>query len=226
MEHASQVEERGSDRESRPGHRPIRVFLADDHPVVRQGLRTILEGTGEVRIVGEAATGDEVLERIVPSGAEVLLLDVTMPGPGFLETMRRLRTVPVRVLVVTMHPEERFGVKAIEAGAAGYLTKVEAAEAVVEAVRRVHAGEGWIGESLAARLAVAPAGVEPHEELSEREFQVLRMLGSGMTIGEIAGRLGLSPKTVSTYRTRILRKLGLRTTPDIVRYAVERGLSP
>lgn len=205
----------------------IAVFMADDHPVVREGLRAILEGEAGIRIVGEAATGDETLERIGAAGADVLLLDVTMPGPGFLETMRRLRPTGVKVLVVTMHPEERFGVKAIEAGAAGYLTKVETPGSLVEAVRRVHAGGTWIGETLAARLAAASRdAVEPHEELSEREFQVLRLLGAGMTIGAIADRLSLSPKTVSTYRTRILKKLDLATTPEIVRYAVENDLAP
>ena len=204
----------------------IRVFIADDHPIVREGLRRILNDRSDIRVVGEAASGEEIFESLEESGAHVLLLDISMPGPGFLETMRQLRDADVKVLVVSMYPEEQFGLRALKAGAAGYLTKDQSSEDLVDAIRRVHSGRRYLTETLADRLAdeLADGGGEPHEELSEREFQVMQMLGEGMTIGEISDRLSLSPKTVSTYRTRILRKLDLRTTADIVRYAVENEL--
>lgn len=204
----------------------IRVFIADDHAIMREGLRRILNDRSDIRVVGEAATSAEIFERLDESDTHVLLLDISMPGPGFLETMRQLREREVRVLVVSMYPEEQFGIRALKAGAAGYLTKDQPADELVDAIRRVHSGRRYLSETLADRLAseLANGEREPHEELSEREFQVMQMLGEGMTIGEISERLSLSPKTVSTYRTRILRKLDLRTTADIVRYAVENEL--
>lgn len=204
----------------------IRVFIADDHAIMREGLRRILNDRSDIRVVGEAATSEEIFERLDESAPHVLLLDISMPGPGFLETMRQLREREVRILVVSMYPEEQFGLRALKAGAAGYLTKDQSADALVDAIRRVHSGRRYLSETLADRLAseLANGEGEPHEELSEREFQVMQMLGEGMTIGEISDRLSLSPKTVSTYRTRILRKLDLRTTADIVRYAVENEL--
>lgn len=205
----------------------IRVFIADDHPIVREGLRRILSGRSGIRVTGEAATADEIFDRLDDSAVDVLLLDISMPGPGFLETMRRLRDGTVKILVVSMYPEEQFGLRSLKAGAAGYLAKDRPPDELVEAIRRVHAGCRYLSPSLARRLANEPAEGEaqPHEGLSEREFQVLQMLGRGMTIGEISDRLSLSPKTVSTYRTRILGKLGLRTTADIVRYAVQNELA-
>lgn len=224
-------EDHGTRTGARPGRvpagrTPIGVFIADDHPIVREGLRRILEDREDVRVVGEAATAEEVFDRLDASAADVILLDLSMPGPGFLEMMRWLRERPVRVLVVSLSLEEQFGVRALKAGAAGYLTKEESPDELVEAVRRVHSGRRYLAAQLAERLAsdVASGEGEPHEELSEREFQVMQLLGSGMTIGGISERLSLSPKTVSTYRTRILRKLDLRTTADIVRYAVENDL--
>lgn len=205
---------------------PIRVFIADDHPIMREGLRRILNDRSDIRVVGEAGTSEEIFERLEGSDPHVLLLDISMPGPGFLETMRQLREEEVKILVVSMYPEEQFGLRALKAGAAGYLTKDQSADELVDALRRVHSGRRYLSEALADRLAseLANGEREPHEDLSEREFQVMQMLGEGMTIGEISERLSLSPKTVSTYRTRILRKLDLRTTADIVRYAVENEL--
>lgn len=204
----------------------IRVFIADDHAIMREGLRRILNDRSDIRVVGEAATSEEIFERLDESDTHVLLLDISMPGPGFLETMRQLREREVRILVVSMYPEEQFGLRALKAGAAGYLTKDQPADELVDAIRRIHSGRRYLSETLADRLAseLANGEGEPHEELSDREFQVMQMLGEGMTIGEISDRLSLSPKTVSTYRTRILRKLDLRTTADIVRYAVENEL--
>lgn len=204
----------------------IRVFIADDHAIMREGLRRILNDRSDIRVVGEAATSEEIFERLDESDPHVLLLDISMPGPGFLETMRQLRERELRILVVSMYPEEQFGLRALKAGAAGYLTKERSVDELVDAIRRVHSGRRYLSETLADRLAseLANGDGEPHEELSEREFQVMQMLGEGMTIGEISERLSLSPKTVSTYRTRILRKLDLRTTADIVRYAVENEL--
>ena len=207
----------------------IDVFIADDHAIVREGIRRIVDDSADARVVGEAATAEEIFDRLEEADPDVVLLDISMPGPGFLETMRWLRERPVKVLVLSMYPEEQFGLRALEAGAAGYLTKEKTPSELLAAVRRVHEGRRHLSEELAERLANQMAGEpegDPHEQLSEREFQVLQLLGTGMTIGEISDRLSLSPKTVSTYRTRILRKLDLRTTADIVRYAVENELSP
>lgn len=207
----------------------IDVFIADDHAIVREGLRRIIEESPDVRVVGEAGTAEEIFDRLEGANPDVVVLDISMPGPGFLETMRRLREYPVEIVVLSMYPEEQFGVRALKAGAAGYLTKEESPAQLLGAVRRVREGRRYLSDALAERLADEIAGhtaEEPHEKLSEREYQVLQLLGSGMTIGEISKQLSLSPKTVSTYRTRILRKLDLRTTADIVRYAVENRLVP
>jgi len=207
----------------------IRLFIADDHPVVRAGLRGIIEGEPDFEVVGEASDGGDMLARIGRTPAEVLLLDVAMPGPGFLEVLRGLKQDHPRlaVLVLSVHPEDQYAVRALRAGAAGYLTKDHSPEELVAAIRKVHRGGKYVSPSLAEKLAVGleiGAGDSPHERLSDREYDVLCFLGSGRTVKEIASRLALSPKTVSTYRARVLEKMKLATNADLVRYAAQHGL--
>ena len=207
----------------------IRVFIADDHPVVRAGLRGIIEGEPGLEVVGEAINAGDLLGTIGRTPAEVLLLDVSMPGPGFLEVLRDIKRghPRVAVLVLSVHPEDQYAVRALRSGAAGYLTKDHSPEELVAAIRKVHRGGKYVSPSLAEKLAagleIGAAGAA-HETLSDREYDVLCLLGSGQTVKEIAGGLGLSPKTVSTYRARILEKMKLATNADLVRYAAQHGL--
>lgn len=206
---------------------PIRVFIVDDYPIVREGLRRVLSAGEGVVVSGEASSGEELLDRLPTSDSDVVLLDVSLPGSGFLETMRRLRGQECPVLAIG-EPGDQMALRSLKAGAAGYLTKDRPIEELRGAIDRVRTGHRYVSETLAERLAdeFTDTGNGPaHERLSQREFQVVQLLGRGMTIGEISRDLSLSPKTVSTYRTRILRKLGLRTTADIVRYAVEKDLA-
>ena len=207
----------------------IRLFIADDHPVVRAGLRGIIEGEVGFEVVGEAASGNELLSTIGRTPAEVLLLDVSMPGPGFLEVMHDLKEAHPRlaVLVLSVHPEDQYAVRALRAGAGGYLTKDHSPEELVAAIRKVHRGGKYVSPTLAEKLAIGlevGTGGWPHEKLSDREYDVLCLLGSGRTVKEIAGGLGLSPKTVSTYRARVLEKMKLASNADLVRYAAQHGL--
>jgi len=207
----------------------IRLLIADDHPVVRAGLRRIVQETPGLEVVGEVANGDELLARLPRVPADIVLLDVSMPGPGFLEVLQRLRSEhpSVAVLVLSVHPEDQYAVRALRAGASGYLTKDHSPEELTEAIRRVHRGHKYVSPQLAERLAtdlVAGGRDVRHERLSDREYEVLCLLGSGSTVKEIARSLHLSPKTVSTYRTRILEKMQVATNADLVRYAAQHGL--
>jgi DNA-binding NarL/FixJ family response regulator len=209
----------------------IRLFVADDHPIVREGLKSLVAtGTGMV-VVGEAADGDKALEALHDKEADVLLLDVSMPGPGVLELIRRLQAghPRLRILVLSVHSEEQYAVRVLRAGAAGYLMKDRTPEELIDAIRKIHSGGRYVTESLAEKLAfdlLPNTDSEPHEQLSDREYQVLTSLATGMSSKEIAGNLSLSPKTVATYRSRILQKLDLETTAELIRYAVERELIP
>jgi DNA-binding NarL/FixJ family response regulator len=207
----------------------IKVFIADDHSMVREGFRRIIDGHPDMEIVAEAAEGSEVLPRLEAGPADVLVLDISMPGPGFLQVMQSLQKKHplLPVLVVSMHPEEHWATRAFQSGASGYLTKAHSAEELAEAIRRVHQGGRYVTPSLAERLAsqLGPGAAKVgHEGLSRREYEVLCLLGSGKMVKGIAHQLGLSPKTVSTYRTRILEKLNLRSTADLIRYVVEHEL--
>lgn len=207
----------------------IRVFIADDHEIVREGLRRILLEKTDVEVVGEAGNGDEVLAEVPESGADILLLDLSMPGPGFLETLKGVLDAAegLKILVLSVHPEEMWATEALRAGASGYLTKGHSGRELVEAIRRVHAGGRYITQSVGELLVRGLSNEgsrEPRELLSEREYQVLRRLGTGHAPKAIALDLGVSPKTVSTYRARILEKLGLRNNAELVRFVVEHGL--
>jgi two-component system, NarL family, invasion response regulator UvrY len=208
----------------------IRILIADDHPIVRAGLRRIAEDDRGISVTAEAPSGDAALVALRQHVADVVLLDVSMPGTPFTETLRLLREEhpTVRVLVLSAHPEDQWAIRALRGGASGYLTKDHSPEQLLDAIRRVHRGGRYVSPTLAERLA-AQLGQDfvgaPHEELSDREFDVLRGLGTGRSVKEVAESLGLSPKTVSTYRTRLMEKLGFATNSDLVRYCVEHGLS-
>ena len=205
-----------------------RVLLVDDHAVVRRGVRAILEDHLPAVAISEASNGDEALAAIAEK-FDAVVLDLSMPGrDGFdLLTEIKHRQPKLPVLIMSLHGEEQFALRALRAGAAGYLTKSTAPEQLVAAITKVLRGGRYISESLAERLA-ADVGVEapatPHERLSDREFDVMRGIASGRSVSEIAAQMHLSVKTVSTYRTRLLEKMGMSSNAELTRYALEAGL--
>jgi len=207
----------------------IRLLIADDHPIVREGLKRIIADYPDMKLVGEATGGDEAVAKCGSVDVDVILLDVSMPGPGFLETMRRLRKEHpgVKVLVLSVHPEDQYAVRALRLGASGYLTKDHSPTELAGAIRRAYRGGKYVTESLAERLAFeleVDREMLPHSVLSDREYQVLCNLGAGTSVKETAAELGLSPKTVSTYRTRVLAKMKLKTNAELIRYVIKHGL--
>ena len=216
----------------RTNHHATRVVIADDHPIVRRGLRQLLDGESGLDLVGEAADADELIARVARDRAQVIVLDLSLPGARGLDLLRRLRSdhSEIPVLVLSIHPEEPYAMRALKAGAAGYVEKSSAAEELVEAIHTVAAGRRYLSAGLAERLVGAAEVNEDrrpaHDVLSEREFQVLCRIAGGRTISEIAEELALSVKTVSTYRARLLAKMGLRTNSEITRYAFENELLP
>lgn len=208
----------------------IKVLLADDHAIVREGLKRILAETSEFTVVAEAASSPEALAAARAHRPDVVILDISMPGRGPVETLHEIKRLDprTRVLFLSMHPESQYAVRLFSEGADGYLSKESAPELLVGALRKVHRGGKYVSPALAEELAQRLAGdyeVLIHERLSDRELQVFRLLGGGKTVGEIGRELNLSPKTISTYRTRILEKTGLRTTAEIIHYAVRHGLA-
>jgi DNA-binding NarL/FixJ family response regulator len=208
----------------------IRVLVADDHAVVRRGVVQILDEAPDLVAAGQASSGRQVLRQIQEGDYDVLVLDIAMPEGSGLEVLHQLRTLRPRlqILILSMYPERQYAVRALKAGAAGYLTKESAPDELVAAIRRVAQGGKYISQSLAEELATGLVGevVEaPTERLSNREYQVMRLLANGKTVSEIAAELSLSVKTVSTYRARILDKLKLGNTAEIIRYAFEHGLA-
>jgi DNA-binding NarL/FixJ family response regulator len=207
----------------------IRVLVADDHAVVRRGLLQVLEEVPAMIVAGEAATGRQVLQAVQREDYDVLVLDIAMPDGGGLEVLRQLKSLKpdLPVLILSMYSEEQYALRTLKAGAAGYLTKESAPDELIAAILKVARGGRYVSQSLAEELAVALAGEleqEPHEALSDREYQVMCLLAAGYTVAEIATELSLSVKTVSTYRARMMDKLSLKCTAQIVRYALERGL--
>lgn len=207
----------------------IRVLVADDHAVVREGLRQIVTEQHDMTIAGEAGTGHEVLELARKQPCDVVLLDLAMPGKDGLETLKELKVIQpnLPVLILSIYPEEQYAVRLLRAGAAGYLTKESAPEQLVAAIRKVSKGGRYVSESLAEQLALllgSGSDRPPHEALSDREFTVMLMLASGKTVTEVAETLCLSAKTVSTYRTRALHKMNMRNNAEFSFYAVKHGL--
>ena len=206
-----------------------RVLIADDHPVVREGVRRILQGAVEMEVVGEVGRSDEVLDAVRRLKPDVLILDIGMPGPSYLDVLAGLPAAGsgTHTLILSAQPEEEYAVRAMRGGAVGYLTKGYAPPDLIEAVRRVASGHRYVSAALAEQLALGLVGDTPrlpHEQLSNREFEVLRLLAGGLSLKEIGARLGVSPKTVSSFRARLLEKMGLKTNADLVRYALEHHL--
>lgn len=201
-----------------------RVVLADDHKIVRDGLKRILAATTDLQVAGEAGDGDELLKLVKAEDYDVAVVDMSMPGLSGLALIKRLKSEKpkLRVLVLSMHGEQQYAARALKAGASGYLNKDSAAEQLVGALRKIAGGGVHIGEVAAASLVAAEK--EPHETLSDREFEVLRLLVEGLGPTDIGERLHLSVKTVSTHKTRILEKLALGSTAELVRYALEHKL--
>lgn len=209
----------------------IRLLIADDHPVVREGLRRIASEHRHIAVVAEVGNGEDLLSRLIETEADIVLLDISMPGRGFLDVLRRVKTEypRLRVIVLSVHPEEQYAIRALKAGAAGYVTKDRTSSDLVNAILKVHQGGKYVSPALADRLAseleIGHQGL-PHERLSDREFEVLRLLGVGVSIKAIAHGLALDPKTISTYRSRIMQKMRVTSNADIVRYVIAHGLEP
>lgn len=206
-----------------------RILLADDHALLRSGLRRILEEALPGVQVGEAGTADEVLAALPDGAWDLLILDISMPGRSGLDILPDLKAQQpaLPILVLSMFGEQQFAIRALKAGASAYLTKERAPEELIQAVRTVLGGRRYIGASLAEALAShvsADHDGPPHERLSAREFEVLRLIAAAKTASEIAEELGLSVKTVSTYRTRILEKMQLTTNAELMQYALRHGL--
>ena len=207
----------------------IKVLIADDHAVVRQGLKQILGETSDMQVVGEATTGPEALEKARAEGWDVMILDLTLPGRSGFEILKALRAEKPDqpVLILSMHAEDQFAVRLLKAGASGYLTKESVPEELIKAIRKVVAGGKYVSPALAERLAFemdATSERLPHEALSDREFQVMQMIATGKAVKQIAEELSLSVKTVSTYRARILEKMNLKTNADLIHYAIQQRL--
>jgi two-component system invasion response regulator UvrY len=207
----------------------LKILIADDHAVVRQGLKQILGGIPELSLVGEADNGESALDKLRAENWDVLVLDMSMPGRGGLDILKDVRRErpQTRVLVLSMHPEDQFAVRLLKAGASGYLTKESAPEELINAVRKVMTGGKYVSATLAEKLAFdvdRDADQPLHETLSDREFQVLRMMASGQTVQQIADELLLSAKTISTYRARVLEKLKLKSNAELIYYAIQNRL--
>ena len=207
----------------------MKILITDDHAVLRRGLKQILEdGFGKIQF-GDAANASEAIAQVAKEHWDLVVLDITMPGRSGLDALKEIKALKpnMRVLVLSVHSEDQFAVRVLKAGASGFLNKDSAPEELVKAVRKVLAGGRYVSASLAEKLAgtLEKKGSEfPHQQLSDREFQVLRMIGSGKTVSEIAEELSLSVKTVSTYRTRILEKMNLSTNAELTRYSFEHKL--
>ena len=206
----------------------IRILLVDDHPVARQGIRTILTDRVKDAFVGEAADASAALKQLNAGDWDLMIADISLPGMSGLELIKEVRRVrpELPTLVLSMHPASQFARRALSAGAIGYLTKDSELEEFVSAIEHARRGRHYVSRDTADFLVRRPTDYDgtPHDMLSDREYQVLRMLGSGRTISDIARDLGLSVKTVSTYRARVLQKLGMRTNVELMRYAIENQL--
>ncbi len=207
----------------------IRVLIVDDHAIVRQGLRRILEEAKNMKVGGEAANGVEALKMLRAEKFDVILLDISMPEKNGIDTLKLVleRNKDARILILSMYPEDQYAVRLMKAGASGYLTKETAPEQLVEAIRSVVAGKKHISPTL-AELLLQECGIDSakplHKTLSDREYQVLRMIGSGKQVSEIAETLSLSVKTVSTYRAHILEKMKLKNNAELTYYVMQNGL--
>ena len=211
-------------------NKPIRVLIADDHAIVRQGLRQILSDTPDLTVAGEAENGVQAVQMVRNGEWDVVLMDVSMPDRNGIDALKLIKKEFPRlpVLILSMYPEEQYAIRALKSGAAGYLTKQSAPELLVTAIRQVASGKKYVSPSLAEELANAIGEDSerlPHEKLSDREYQTLCMIASGKTPAEIAEALNLSVKTVSVYRARLLEKMNLRNNAELTHYGLKHGLA-
>ena len=207
----------------------IKVLVADDHPVVREGLKQILAAAQDIEVAAEAEDGHELLEKVREQSFDVVVMDITMPGLMGLDALKQLKSEhpQLPILILSVHPEEQYALRVLRAGASGYLTKGSAPDSLIGAIRKVHRGGNYVSPALAERLADELRGditKMPHETLSDREYQVMCLIASGKTVTEIADQLALSVKTVSTYRSRILEKMKMKTNAELTHYAIEHKL--
>ena len=208
----------------------IRIVIADDHTIVREGLKRIVSSVDDMEVVGEAADGIEVLQRVRELTFDVLMLDLSMPGRSGMELIKLLRAEKpkLRILVLSMHQELQYAVRAIKSGASGYLTKESAPAQLEQAIRKIAAGGAFISAEVAEQLALGAmpgSSALPHVSLSNREFEVLRLLVDGVSVTDIAVRLNLSVKTVSTHKANLMHKMGLHNQSELIRYALKHGLA-
>jgi two-component system invasion response regulator UvrY len=207
----------------------IKILIADDHPIVREGLRLVIEKSTDMKVEGEALNGQEVLDRVYAEPWDVLILDFSMPGKSGFDVIRELhRERPsLPILVLSMHPETELAPRLLKAGAAGYLNKESAPKELVNAIKKVHEGGRYISAALGEKLALdlgRDSSKKPHELLSDREYQVLLRIAAGRSPHEIAGEFSISVKTVRTYRERVIQKLAVKNDVEITHYAIENGL--
>ena len=207
----------------------IKILIADDHAIVRAGLKQIVAETSDIVVADEASQGNETLEKVWKKDYDVVILDITMPGRSGLDILKEIKQNKphLPVLILSMHPEEQYAIRAIKAGAAGYLTKESIPDELLAAIRKVALGKKYISASLSERLAEnLEFDMEKplHMLLSDREYEVMMMIASGKTVTEIANELSLSVKTISTYRTRILEKMYMKTNTELMRYAIANNL--
>jgi DNA-binding NarL/FixJ family response regulator len=207
----------------------LNILIADDHPIVREGIRQVIENNFEVNVIDEVGTSQEVLEKVWKQHYDIILLDISMPGRSGLEVLRQLRREQYQspILILSVHPEKQYAVRALKAGASGYLTKMSATEELEDAIRILLKGEKYISSSLAKALAEYIESGEresPHEILTDREFEVMSMIAAGNSLKEIAHELTLSVKTISAHRAHILKKMNMSSNAELIRYAIERNL--
>ena len=209
-------------------NKKLQVLIADDHPIFRQGLKHAFDRTDDAAISGEAENGTELLEKARENKYDAVLMDISMPGPNGLEVLKQLKNeIPgLPVVVLSMYPEDRYAVRFMRAGASGYLTKGSPPDKILEAVRKVAGGGKFMSPSLTEKLAFEFLDHEkaPHENLSDREFEVLCMIASGKTVSEIAADLSLSVNTISTHRTHILNKMNMKNNAQLTHYALQNQL--
>jgi len=207
----------------------IKILICDDHAIVRQGLRQIVEDCNDITIAGEAECGEELIRMVDKDDIDVIVLDITMDGIGGIEALKEIkfRKPELAILMLSIHPEDQYAIRVLKAGASGYLTKKSAPDELVQAIRTVAKGKKYITASVSEKLISslnADKDILPHQLLSDREYQVFIKLAEGKTVGQIAENLHISVKTVSTYKSRVFEKMGMSNIADLIRYALEKGL--
>lgn len=208
---------------------PVRIIVADDHAIYREGLKQVIESTIDMTVVDEAVNGQELLNKVQNNDYDMVILDITMPGRNGLDVLVELKNIRPKlpVLVLSMHPEEQFALRAYKSGASGYLTKSSPSAELLDALYKISQGKKYVSSDLAESLVTGLSDVSQQElqhSLSNREYQVMSLIGSGKTVGKIADELALSVKTVSTYRAHILRKLNMSNNAEITRFVIENNL--